>query len=59
MPNCTKPFSTTKMRCDPDCPSNRMEGIEALSEEEKNISYQVIDRALVCNKTKKAFAMKY
>jgi transcriptional regulator with XRE-family HTH domain len=34
----------------------RMEDIEALPSEEKNIVYQVIDMALAYSKTKKAFA---
>ena len=34
----------------------RMEDIEALPAEEKNIVYRVIDMALVYHKTKKAFA---
>jgi len=38
--------------------SKRMEDIEALPSEEKNILYHVIDMALAYNKTKKAFATK-
>ena len=34
----------------------RMEDIEELSSEEKNVVYQVIDMALAYSKTKKAFA---